>query len=145
MSSWFKKQWGYIFCGGRAKSEYVPSTPGVAVVENQGLLHAEEWHRLLQKLGGRDTVMEVLFEWWLQFLHLAETLPFYDVEFTSASKKQWKWNNYFMIYYVIAQLNALFWLVIWFILYNRAYTIFLHLHCLREIVSWMLYNKCNYK
>lgn len=82
----FKKQRCHIFCWGRAKSENVPSTPGVPVVENQGLLHGEERHRLFQKLRCGDSVMKVFFQWWLQFLHLAETLSFPAVEFTPAKK-----------------------------------------------------------
>lgn len=85
----FKKQRRYIFCWGRAKSENVPSTPGVAVVENQGFLHGEEGHRLFQKIRGGDSIMEVFFEWQLQFLHLAETLPFQAVEFTPAENRSY--------------------------------------------------------
>lgn len=89
----FKKQRCYIFCRGWAKSENVPRTPGVTVVENQGLLHGEERHRLFQKIRSGDSVMEVSFKWWLQFLHLAETLPFQAVEFTPAKNRVYQHMN----------------------------------------------------
>lgn len=58
----FKKQWCYIFSRGRATPENVPSTPGVAVMENQGLLHCEERHSLFKKIRSGDAVVKVFFQ-----------------------------------------------------------------------------------